>query len=487
MLRFMVLALVMFVSGTTCVADDQPPNVIVIFTDDQGYGDLGCYGSPNIETPHIDRLAAEGMRLTSFYAAPFCGPSRAALMTGCYPPRVSLGFNHVPNATTGINPDEQTIAEVLRSAGYSTLHVGKWHLGDAPEFLPTRHGFDEYFGLPYSNDMYPYHEMLPILDDEPVEQRAIRERVRYTGSAWKQGAATFPHPFEKPLPLLEGETVIESMPDQSQLTRRYTDRAVRFIREHREEPFFIYLAHAMPHVYLHVSDRFKGKSQRGLYGDVIMEIDSGVGQIRAALDELDLAEQTLIVFTSDNGPWLAYGIDGGSAGPLKGGKGSTHEGGMRVPGIFWWPGRIPAGTRSDEIAANMDLLPTVAEISGAALPEQSIDGRSLWPLLSGQTDIGPHEEFYYFVGNSPGETRFQAIRDQRWKLIVKPSEQPDRLLEPTALYDLRQDVSETKNRLNDHPEEATRLEALARSAYAEFQSSVRPIGRLATEQKPNAN
>lgn len=460
-------------------AGDRPPNVIVIMTDDQGYGDLGCYGSPNIETPNIDRLASEGMRLTSFYAAPFCGPSRAALMTGCYPPRVSLAFNHVPNATTGINPDEQTIAEVLQSAGYATLHIGKWHLGDAPEFLPTRHGFDEYFGLPYSNDMYPHHEMLPVLDDEPPEQQAIRERARYTGSPWTQGAASFPHPFEKPLPLLDGETVVETMPDQNQLTTRYTERAVRFIQEHRDEPFFIYLAHAMPHVYLHVSDAFRGQSKRGLYGDVIMEIDWSVGRIRQALDDLGLDEQSLIVFTSDNGPWLPYGIDGGSAGPLKGGKGSTHEGGMRVPGVFWWPGRIPAGTRSDEIAANMDLLPTVAEIAGATLPERTIDGRSLWPLLSGQTDKGPHDEFYYFVGNRPGDARFQAVRDRRWKLVVKPSQQSEKLFEPAALFDLDQDVSERKNRLEDHPEEAARLEALARTGYDDFRSSIRPVGRLA--------
>ncbi|HJN13035.1 MAG TPA: sulfatase [Pirellulaceae bacterium] len=360
----------------------ERPNIVVVFTDDQGYGDLGCYGSPNIETPHIDRLAAEGVRFTSFYAAPFCGPSRAALMTGCYPPRVSLAFNHVPNARTGIGPNETTIAEMLGATGYATLHLGKWHLGDATEFLPTRHGFDEYFGLPYSNDMFPYHEMLPMRENESPLQQAIRKRSRYTGSPWQQGQAKFPHPFEEPLPLIDGEKVVETMPDQSMLTTRYTQRAIRFIKQNRDKPFFIYLAHAMPHVYLYASEKFKGKSERGLYGDVIMEIDSSVGQIRATLEELGIADNTLIVFTSDNGPWLPYGIDGGSPGPLRGGKGSEFEGGMRVPGIFWWPKKIPAGRRTSEIASNMDLLPTFAELAGASLPaDRVIDGRSLWPLV----------------------------------------------------------------------------------------------------------
>ena len=463
----------------TATAADRPPNIIVVFTDDQGYGDLGCYGSPNIETPHIDRLAAEGMRFTSFYAAPFCGPSRAALITGCYPPRSSLAFNHSPGAQTGIHANEVTIAEILRSAGYATLHVGKWHLGDAPEFLPTRHGFDEYFGLPYSNDMYPHHEMLAIQEDEPPEQRAIRERVRYTGSFWNQGPEKFPHTFQKPLPLIDGEIIVETMPDQRMLTTRYTERAMRFIEEHQQEPFFVYLAHAMPHVYLHVSDRFRDKSERGLYGDVIMEIDWGVGKIRQRLEQLGLDDNTLIVFTSDNGPWLPYGIDGGSAGPLSGGKGGTHEGSMRVPAIFWWPDRIAAGSRSNEIAANMDLLPTFADITNTPLPkDRVIDGRSLLPLLTGETDRGPHDMFYYFVGNLPGDAKFQAVRDRRWKIVVGPDDDPKKLFRPLALYDLNQDVSERFNRIKDHPEEAERLEKTARAYYHEFRRDIRPVGQL---------
>ncbi len=459
---------------------DRPPNIVVVFTDDQGYGDLGCYGSPNIETPHIDRLAAEGMRFTSFYAAPFCGPSRAALMTGCYPPRVSLAFNHVPDAKTGIHPNETTIAELLKGAGYATLHLGKWHLGDAPAFLPTRHGFDEYFGLPYSNDMFPYHEMLPVLENEPPLQQAIRKRARHTGSPWKQGQAKFPHPFEKLLPLIDGEKVVETMPDQSTLTTRYTVRAIRFIEENRDKPFFIYLAHAMPHVYLYVSDKFKGKSERGLYGDVIMEIDWSIGQIRSTLETLGIDDNTLIVFTSDNGPWLPYGIDGGSAGQLRGGKGSEFEGGMRVPGIFWWPEKIPAGRRSSEIASNMDLLPTFAELADVSLPaDLVIDGRSLWPLLSDATNRGPHDRFYYFSGSSPGKIRLKAVRDRRWKLFV--SQNDEGKFEAGALYDLARDVSERTNRINDHPEDAKRLELSARAFYQELLKSVRPIGRLSAE------
>ena len=461
-------------------ADGRPPNIIVVFTDDQGYGDLGCYGSPNIETPHIDRLAEEGMRFTSFYSAPFCGPSRAALMTGCYPPRASLAFNNFPGGKTGIHADEVTTAELLKDSGYATLHLGKWHLGDAPEFLPTRHGFDEYFGLPYSNDMFPHHEWLPARDDDPPLRKAILERIKYTGSPWKQGSAKMPHPFEKPLPLIDGEKVVETMPDQRQLTTRYTERATQFIEEHQDEPFFIYLAHAMPHVYLYVSEKFAGQSKRGLYGDVIMEIDWSVGQLRSKLEELGLDDNTLIVFTSDNGPWLPYGIDGGSAGPLKGGKGGTDEGSMRVPAVFWWPGKIPAGRRSDEISANMDLLPTFADIVDRDVPsDRVIDGRSLLPLMTGESDVGPHDMFYYFVGNAPGDAKFQAVRDRRWKLKIGPDDDKDNLFKPLALYDLDQDVSERFNRLDAHPEEAERLETVARAYYREFRENIRPVGKLA--------
>ncbi len=354
------------------------PNFIIIFTDDQGYGDLGCYGSPDIVTPNIDRLASEGLRFTSFYAAPFCGPSRASLMTGCYAPRVSLAFNHVPQAKTGIHPDEITLGELLQSQGYATMIIGKWHLGDAPQFLPTRNGFDEYYGLPYSNDMWPYHPRMPITDHEDARMTAVRKRATYTGFS---GQGTFFEPgqgFHPPLPLISGERVVETNPDLSKLTTAYTDKALEFIGKNKDRPFFLYFAHSMPHVPLAVSDRFKGKSKRGLYGDVIEEIDWSVGQIMSKLKELKLDEQTLVLYTSDNGPWLEYGIDGGSAGPLRGGKSSVYEGGMRVPGIVRWPGRIPADRRQHRSSAH---------VRAAGGSERSHGSRDRWdgPLAA---DVG---------------------------------------------------------------------------------------------------
>jgi arylsulfatase A len=478
MTRAVLVAATLIAMAAAASAADERPNIIVILADDLGYGDLGCYGSPNIDTPHIDRLASEGLRFTSFYAAPFCGPSRAALMTGCYPPRVSLAFNHSPRAVTGIHHDEVTIAELLRSVGYATMHIGKWHLGDAPEFLPRRHGFDRFFGLPYSNDMFPYHETVPAADDEPPLQQAIRRRADYTGSPWRGRTWPAPHPFEKPLPLYDDDQVLETMPDQTQLTTRYTEQAVQFIRDHRDRPFFLYLAHAMPHVYLYVSDKFAGKSERGLYGDVVMEIDWSVGQIVSTLQEIGLDERTLIVVTSDNGPWLPYGIDGGSAGPLRQGKGSLYEGGVRVPAIFRWPGRIPAGRRTSEIAGLIDLHPTLAGLAGAALPtDRVVDGRDLARLLTGQTQRGPHEYHYYFGGSAPGEANLLAVRDRRWKLFVQ--RQAEGPLTAGALYDLAQDVSERTDRAADHPQEAQRLLAAARAFREDLVQNIRPIGTLA--------
>ena len=371
---------------TTLAIAAPKPNVIVIFTDDQGYGDLGCYGSPNIETPNIDRMASEGIRFTSFYAAPFCGPSRAQLMTGCYHARVGHSHNESPGAMTGLHPDEITIAEILKEAGYATMHIGKWHLGDAPQFLPTRQGFDRFFGLPFSNDMWPYHPKMPPRPNEGSLMKQMRERADYTGFAGQGSYYSPTGGFPNPLPLMRQEKTIEENPDQTKLTTRYTTTALEFIETNRERPFFLYLAHAMPHVPLFVSDKFSGKSDRGLYGDVMMEIDWSCGQIFQKLKELNLDEQTIIVFTSDNGPWLGYGIDGGSAGPLRDGKGSTWEGGVRVPAIFRWPGRIPPARRTDAVAGNIDLLPTLTAIAGAQLPkDRTLDGRDLTGLLNGES------------------------------------------------------------------------------------------------------
>lgn len=452
------------------------PNLIVIFTDDQGYGDLGSYGSPDIETPQLDRLAAEGMRFTSFYAAPFCGPSRAQLMTGCYATRVNHARNPGPGSSFGLNPAEITVAELLKSAGYATMAIGKWHLGDAPEFLPVRQGFDSFFGLPYSNDMWRYHPNMPVREHEDELMRSTRERAAYTGFAG-QGR---PYPpgggFPNDLPLMRDDRVIETNPDQRQLTTRYTEAALDFITAQRDRPFFLYVAHNMPHVPLFVSDKFAGKSRRGLYGDVMMELDWSVGRILARLKELGLDERTLVVFTSDNGPWLQYGIDGGSAGPLREGKGTTWEGGVRVPAIFRWPGKIPPGRRTSAVAANFDLLPTFAALAGVTPPgDRTIDGRDLWPLLSGATDRGPHPHFHYLGGSAqPGVVQYRAVRDERWKLVVTLS---GHRLAPTELYDLGADVGERFNRLDRHPEIAARLLPAAQAFYDELRAHIRPAGR----------
>ena len=455
------------------------PNVIVIFADDQGWGDLGCYGSPNIETPNIDRMAAGGMRFTSFYAAPFCGPSRAQLMTGCYPARAGHAFNPGPGTAFGLNPEEITIAEIAKKAGYATKHIGKWHLGDAPPLLPTYQGFDSFFGIPFSNDMWPYHPKMPPRENEDALMKQMRERADYTGFAGQGKYYAKNGGFPEPLPLMRNEEVLELNPDQTRLTTRYTEAALGFIEENREKPFFLYLAHAMPHVPLFVSEKFRGKSGRGLYGDVIMEVDWSCGQILGKLKELGIDENTLVVYTSDNGPWLGYGVDGGSAGPFRDGKGTQFEGGMRVPGIFYWPGKIQPGQRTDAIAGNLDLMPTLADLAGVELPsDRVIDGRSLWPLLSGKTTSGPHSHFHYFGGSKPGGTAsYRAIRDAHWKLFFKRDRSGK--ISAGELYDLGEDPSEKFDRLERFPEIADRLLKVARKFHDEFEANRRPVGQVA--------
>lgn len=451
------------------------PNIIVIFTDDQGYGDLGCYGSPNISTPNIDRMASEGLRFTSFYAAPFCGPSRAQVMTGCYPARVSHARNPGPSSRFGLNPNEITVAEILREAGYATMCIGKWHLGDAPEFLPTRQGFDEYLGIPFSNDMWRYHPKMPPQPDEDELMKETRKRAAYTGFAGKGSYYPKGDGFPNDLPLMRDETVIEKNPDQRQLTTRYTEAALKFMEKHREGPFFLYLPHAMPHVPIFVSEKHAGKSPRGLYGDVVMEIDWSVGQILGKLKALGIDDNTLVVYTSDNGPWLGYGIDGGSAGPLREGKGSLWEGGVRVPAILRWPGKIPPGRRTDAIAGNLDLMPTFARLAGGKVPQDRvIDGRDLWPLLSGETTQSPHEYFHYFGGSAPGQANYGGIRDARWKLVLGVNKQGK--VTGKELYDLGWDISERFDRMKDHPDIASRLEVEAQKFYSEFVKNMRPAG-----------
>ncbi|MFN7140701.1 MAG: sulfatase, partial [Limisphaerales bacterium] len=360
-------------------AAKRPPNIIVIFADDLGYGDLGCYGHPSIHTPHLDKMAAEGMRFTDFYTAGcVCTPSRAALLTGRLPVRSGMAGGpgrHViyPRHTTGLPLEEITVAEALKTKGYATACIGKWHLGHTPEFLPTRHGFDYFFGLPYSNDMAP--------NNPP---RGASSQVKQDPSWWNDS-------------LYRNEKVIEKPTDQTTLTKRYTEETIRFIRENKKNPFFIYLPHTFPHVPLFASKDFEGKSARGIYGDTVEELDWSVGQILQALRKEKLDKNTLVVFTSDNGPWLTRGITGGSGGLLRDGKGGTWEGGMRVPAIAWWPGNIPAGVINREIAGTMDLFTTALTLAGVPLPsDRVIDGVDMTPLLLGKGSSQRQvQEFYY--------------------------------------------------------------------------------------------
>ncbi len=427
--------------SAACRPLSELPNVVIIFTDDQGYADVGCYGAEGFQTPNLDRMAAEGIRFTDFYvAAPACTPSRAALMTGCYPQRVGLPHVLGPDAKIGISEKETTIAEMLKQCGYATACYGKWHLGHHPKFLPTSHGFDDYFGLPYSNDMWTYH---------PTNK-------------------SFPR-----LPLIDGKKNISYDPDQSQLTTWYTEHAVSFIERNTDRPFFVYLAHSMPHVPLFVSDKFKGKSRQGLYGDVIMEIDWSVGEILSTLKRLAIDEKTLVIFTSDNGPWLSYGDHAGSAEPLREGKGTTFDGGQREACIMRWPGRIPPGTICKEMATAMDVLPTLARLTGATLPGRRIDGKDIWPLMSAQPGAKTgHEAFFYYNG-----WNLEAVRSGKWKLHLphtyrtlagrkggtggKPVRYDQEKI-TLSLFDLESDIAESRDIADQHPEVVERLSALAK-------------------------
>lgn len=466
-------------TGNGVKKNTDKPNFIIILTDDQGYGDLGCYGSPDIRTPNIDRMANEGIRFTAFYGAVFCGPSRAQLLTGCYPPRVGHARNQKPSSPYGLNPGEITIAEILREHGYATKCIGKWHLGAAPEFLPTRQGFDSYFGIPFSNDMWRYHPRMAPMEDEDSLMQAIRKRAAYTGFAGEGSYYSPNDGFPNDLPLMIDSEVVELNPDQRMFTPRFTEAALDFIEEQKNHPFFLYLALPAPHVPLFVSEKYSDKSLRGLYGDVVMEIDWSVGKILDKLRKLGIDDNTMVVFTSDNGPWLSYGIDGGSAGSLRAGKGSAYEGGIRVPAIFHWPGKIPGGQTVGAIAGNLDLLPTLASLAGAEVPtDRIIDGRNIWPVLSGKSMNSPHDFFHYMGGSLKEETNYLGIRDERWKLLVSISN--DGKLVARELYDLGTDVSERFNRMKNHPEIATRLLTEAQEFYDDLQRNIRPAGYLKT-------
>ena len=442
----LVLAAAMWAAASAApqVRTNRPPNFIIILTDDQGYGDLGSYGHPTLRTPNIDRLAAQGQRWTSFYAAPVCTPSRAQLLTGRLAVRTGLaGGVLFPDSAGGLQPEEITIAEVLKSRGYATAAVGKWHLGVRPEYLPTNQGFDSYFGIPYSNDM-----------DQTGAELSADERFR----RYMNARIEF---FN--VPLMRGAKIIERPAEQTTITQRYTDEGIAFIKAHQNAPFFLYLAHNFPHMPLFRSKPFEGKSQRGLYGDAVEEIDWNVGRILATLRELKLEENTLVLFMSDNGPWAPYLEQGGSAGLLRGAKGSTWEGGMRVPAIFWWPGTI-ANSVVTGIGSELDILPTLSTLAGAATPtDRVLDGYDLSPTLRGKSP-SPRSSLFYYANSGDGV--LSAVRRGPYKahfVVAGAAAGGATASVSTApqLYNLDQDPSEKYDVAEQHPDLIAELRKLA--------------------------
>ena len=436
-------------------APAQPPNFVIVFTDDQGYNDLGVYGSPNIRTPRIDRMAAEGMRFTDFYVSPICSPSRAALLTGSYAVRAGMPDVHLYDAPFGLSPDEVTIADMLKTRGYATACIGKWHLGQDDIFAPNRQGFDFFYGIRIVNGTQPFENFA--------------------------------------VPLYYNDRKLTERPNHFRFTQDYTRESIAFIERSQHQPFFLYLAHPMPHIPIYPGKEFQGTSDAGLYGDAIEEIDWCTGLILDHLKTLGLDDRTLVIYTSDNGPWLGFGDQSGSAAPLRGGKLTTWEGGVRVPCIMRWPQEIPAGTTCSELATIMDIMPTLAHLSGAPLPgDRTIDGRNLWPLMQARAGAkSPHAVYYYYAG-----TWLQAVRAGRWKLhLARPESRAGiygecapwlavntTLMDAPALYDLQVDAGETRDVAAQHPDVVARLLALADEARAELGdygrrgSGVRPTG-----------
>ena len=455
-MRMILLAALMVSFQARVLATDKQatkPNIVILFIDDLGYADIGPFGARKQKTPNLDRMAQEGMKLTSFYAAPVCSVSRAQLLTGCYGARISVPGVFFPGQKNGLHSNEKTIAEYLREQGYLTACVGKWHLGDQPEFLPTRQGFDRYLGIPYSNDML--------------------KRSAKSG--------------ERVVPLLRDEKVIELLneQDQTKIVERYTEEAQSFIKESGDKPFFLYFPHNAVHTPIHPGKAFQGKSANGRFGDWVEEMDWSVGRIFETLRVLKKDANTLVIFTSDNGPWLIQGADGGSALPLRSGKGSTWEGGVRVPTIAWWPGKVASGSSCDTVAGTIDLLPTFVTLAGGNVPELPvIDGRDISPLLLGKTKVSPREAHYYFAGYN-----LQAVRQGPWKLAItkqantngknKSNDIEDQL---PRLYNLDEDIGENENVALKHPQIVVRLQKLALKKNAEIggtmPSARRPAGEV---------
>ena len=440
-------------------SENQQPNFVIVFIDDMGYGDIGTQGATGWTTPNLDRMAAEGMRFTNFYSAqPVCSASRAGLMTGCYPNRVGISGALFPYHEVGLNPQEITIAEMLKEKGYATAIYGKWHLGHQKEFLPLQHGFDEYVGVPYSNDMWP---------------------LSNTGEKLPEGHGRLSYPD---LPVMKDNDVLFTITDwkgQDTLTTLYTEKAVDFINRNADNPFFLYVPHTMAHIPLGVSDKFRGKSEQGFYGDVMMEIDWSVGQIEKALEDNGIAENTVFIFTTDNGPWLNFGNHAGSSGGLREGKTTSWEGGQRVPFIVKWPTKIPAGTINNELGCAIDILPSFAEIAGADLPELKIDGTSLVELWKGETDKSPRETILFYYGKN----NLNGVRKGNWKLVLphtwrsyhtKPGMDGNggprvaMTVEEPELYNMMRDPGEEYNVIEYHPEKAAELMEVVEAARKEL-------------------
>ena len=451
-IKYLIILLIIF----SCNENNNSPNIVFILTDDLGYGDLSSYGSKTIESINIDKIAREGVKLTSYYAAqPVCSASRAAILTGIYPNRIGIHNAFGPNSNSGINQDEYTLAEMLKENGYATGIFGKWHLGSKKEFFPTNHGFDQFYGILYSNDMWRWHP-------------------------------EYPEGFPEDLLLYENETPIKEITDQSNLTKDITSESIRFIEENKNSPFFLYIAHPQPHVPLFVSKDFEDITRNGLYADVITEIDYSVGRIINSLEENGLTENTIVVFTSDNGPWLSYGDHSGSSGIFREGKGTTWEGGVRVPSIIKFPNRLKPRI-IDEPVMGIDWMPTFASITGSKLSDNIIDGKNIWPLLSGKTIKSPHEKLYFYYRVN----ELHSIRMDDWKIHFArtyrslngkeggvdgiPVKYDMNLLENNELYNLVEDPKEKNNVYDEFPEVASKLEELGRKARIELGDNITGI------------
>lgn len=447
------LLLALLVVSQTSHAAERPPNFVIIFCDDLGWGDLGSFGNPTIRTPHLDRMAAEGQKWTQFYvASPVCTPSRAALLTGRYPIRNGMTSNQravlFPNSGGGLPTEEMTLADLLKQKDYATGMFGKWHLGHLPQYLPMAQGFDTYYGIPYSNDM-------DKIGGPNYRQEAIRDPDYY------------PEIAHFNVPLMRDDQIIERPIDQNTMTRRLTEQAVEFIKANKDQPFFVYLAHPMPHIPLFVSDPFRGQSVRGLYGDVIEELDWSAGRVLDTLRELELDTHTLVLFTSDNGPWLSFQTHGGSSGPLRAGKGTTFEGGMRVPTIFWWPGTVKPGVVM-ELGSTLDMMATFAALTGTTPPQdRKLDSYDLSPVLMGKGS-SPRQEMFYWT-----RAELHAVRSGPWKLHVKMREPINygRAVVPDSpeLYHLDRDISEAYNVADQHPEIVERLLEMMEAHQADIE------------------